>query len=36
MDASAAADTSIVRMRGRSYVAFVFCPTVPIVGCLKK
>src|ERR1700756_3971061 len=22
-------------MRGRSYVAFVFCPTVPIVGWLE-
>jgi len=23
-------------MRGRSYVAFVFCPTVPIVGWLEE
>src|SRR5436309_15504921 len=23
-------------MRGRSYVAFVFCPTVPIVGWLAE
>src|SRR3954468_4790826 len=25
-----------VRLRGRSYVAFVFCPTVPIVGWLEE
>src|ERR1700694_4958286 len=35
MDASAA-PRQLVRMRGRSYVAFVFCPAVPIVGCLQK
>ena len=26
----------LVRMRGRSYVAFVFCPVVPIVGWLEE
>jgi len=26
----------LVRMRGRSYVAFVFCPAVPIVGWLEE
>src|ERR1700704_2971238 len=25
-----------VRMRGRSYVAFVFCPVVPIMGWLEE
>src|SRR5712671_3945507 len=25
-----------VRLRGRSYVAFVFCPVVPIVGWLEE
>jgi len=36
MDASAAPTRRSVRMRGRSYVAFVFCPTVPIVGWLEE
>src|ERR1700692_1107469 len=36
MDASAAPPRQLVRMRGRSYVAFVFCPTVPIVGWLEE
>ena len=36
MDASAAPTRQMVRMRGRSYVAFVFCPTVPIVGWLEE
>src|ERR1700753_4279934 len=25
-----------IRLRGRSYVAFVFAPTVPIIGCLPE
>jgi septum site-determining protein MinC len=36
MDASAAPTRRSVQMRGRSYVAFVFCPTVPIVGWLEE
>src|SRR6266446_7076491 len=36
MDVSAASTRQLVRMRGRSYVAFVFCPTVPIVGWLEE
>src|ERR1700680_2497276 len=36
MDASVAPTRQLVRMRGRSYVAFVFCPTVPIVGWLEE
>src|SRR5258707_12777729 len=36
MDASAAPTRQLVRMRGRSYVAFVFCPAVPIVGWLQE
>src|ERR1700720_355237 len=36
MDASRAPTRQLVRMRGRSYVAFVFCPTVPIVGWLEE
>jgi septum site-determining protein MinC len=36
MDASAAPTPQLVRMRGRSYVAFVFSPTVPIVGWLEE
>ena len=36
MDASAAPKPQLVRMRGRSYVAFVFCPAVPIVGWLEE
>jgi septum site-determining protein MinC len=36
MDASAVPTRQLVRMRGRSYVAFVFCPVVPIVGWLEE
>src|ERR1700738_4703367 len=36
MDASAAPTRQLVRMRGRSYVAFVFCPAVPIVAWLEE
>jgi septum site-determining protein MinC len=37
MDAIAPPPTrQLVRMRGRSYVAFVFCPVVPIVGWLEE
>ena len=36
MDASAAPTRQMVRMRGRSYVAFVYCPTVPIVAWLEE
>jgi septum site-determining protein MinC len=36
MDASAAPTSQLVRMRGRSYVAFVFSPVVPIVGWLEE
>src|SRR5712675_1886357 len=36
MDASAAPTRQLVRMRGRSYVAFVFSPAVPIVGWLEE
>src|SRR6476646_10216518 len=36
MDATAAPTPQLVRMRGRSYVAFVFSPTVPIVGWLEE
>ena len=36
MDASAAPTRQLVRMRGRSYVAFVFCPAVPIIGWLEE
>jgi septum site-determining protein MinC len=36
MDSSAAPTRQLVRMRGRSYVAFVFCPAVPIVGWLEE
>ena len=36
MDASAAPTRQLVRMRGRSYVALVFCPAVPIVGWLEE
>src|SRR5260370_38164996 len=36
MDASAAPTRRSVQMRGRSYVAFVFGPTVPIVGWLEE
>src|SRR3982075_876598 len=36
MGASAAPTRQLVRMRGRSYVAFVFCPAVPIAGWLEE
>jgi septum site-determining protein MinC len=36
MDASAPPVRQMVRMRGRSYVAFVFSPVVPVVGWLAE
>jgi septum site-determining protein MinC len=36
MDARAQPPRQLVRMRGRSYVAFVFSPVVPIVGWLEE
>jgi septum site-determining protein MinC len=36
MGASAEATRQLVRMRGRSYVAFVFTPEIPIVGWLAE
>src|SRR6185437_3521754 len=36
MDAIAKAKRQPVRMRGRSYVAFTFCPVVPITGWLEE
>jgi septum site-determining protein MinC len=36
MDAIAQPTRQLVRMRGRSYVAFVFCPVVPIVTWLEE
>jgi septum site-determining protein MinC len=36
MNAIAQPTPQLVRMRGRSYVAFVFCPVVPIVGWLEE
>lgn len=36
MEAIARPTRQLIRMRGRSYVAFVFCPVVPIVGWLKE
>jgi septum site-determining protein MinC len=36
MDAIAKATRQQVRMRGRSYVAFTFCPVVPIAGWLEE
>lgn len=36
MDAIAKASRQQVRMRGRSYVAFTFCPVVPIAGWLEE
>lgn len=36
MDATAEPLRQLVRMRGRSYVAFVFCPAVPIQGWLEE
>src|SRR5438045_9719658 len=36
MNAIAKPTRQLVRMRGRSYVAFVFAPVVPIVGWLEE
>ena len=36
MDAIAKATRQSIRMRGRSYVAFTFCPVVPIAGWLEE
>ena len=36
MDAIAKPTRQLVRMRGRSYVAFMFCPVVPIAGWLEE
>src|SRR5271170_1921435 len=36
MDAVGGAKCKPVRMRGRSYVAFVFSPVVPILGWLEE
>jgi septum site-determining protein MinC len=36
MDSSAEPTRQLVRLRGRSYVAFVFAPFVPIVGWLEE
>jgi septum site-determining protein MinC len=36
MEAIARPTRQLVRMRGRSFVAFVFCPVVPIVGWLEE
>src|SRR5438477_806829 len=36
MNAIAQPTRQLVRMRGRSYVAFVFAPVVPIVGWLEE
>lgn len=36
MDAEAVPQRQLVRLRGRSYVAFVFSPTVPIVDWLEE
>jgi septum site-determining protein MinC len=36
MEAAAGSQRQMVRLRGRSYVAFVFCPTVPIVNWLAE
>ena len=36
MDAISQPTRQLVRMRGRSYVAFVFCPVVPIAGWLEE
>ncbi len=36
MHATAEPTRQLVRLRGRSYVAFVFCPAVPIVGWLEE
>jgi septum site-determining protein MinC len=36
MHASAAPVRQLIPMRGRSYVAFVFCPIVPVAGWLEE
>jgi septum site-determining protein MinC len=36
MDSSAEPTRQLIRLRGRSYVAFVFAPVVPIVGWLEE
>ena len=36
MDANAEPTRQLVRLRGRSYVAFVFCPAVPIIEWLEE
>ncbi len=36
METRAEPTRQLVRLRGRSYVAFVFCPVVPIVGWLEE
>ena len=36
MGATAEATRQLVRMRGRSYVAFVFTPEIPVVGWLEE
>lgn len=36
MDAIPQPSRQLIRMRGRSYVAFVFCPVVPIAGWLEE
>src|SRR6202171_5562863 len=36
MDAIAKDTNKPIRMRGRSYVAFTFCPAVPIAGWLEE
>jgi len=36
MDSTAEPMRELVRLRGRSYVAFVFCPSVPVVGWLEE
>jgi septum site-determining protein MinC len=36
MPVTAEPTRQLMRMRGRSYVAFVFCPVVPIVGWLEE
>ena len=36
MDQSVEATRQLIRLRGRSYVAFVFSPVVPIVGWLEE
>ena len=36
VDADAEPTRQLVRLRGRSYLAFVFCPVVPIIDWLKE